>query len=1030
MNLQPKRYRLFASLAAPALAAAVILPVIEAESAQAADVAVLDTGDVRLATKLVDGVLSQDLMVVDSTGAFERFDLESTVISIPNSEPWPGGVSVLSREAWEAWVPDHGPVWRTLSRLNPERGAPVANPLTVSFDTGFIPWSGYALDLELTTVAIGQIQTTGEGRVVVHRGATVMRLANELAIDQKLVSQPGTGVPGGFSDAIAYTGDPDIGVISRNLGQPSSSNGFIFTAPGVYCVTATTETTTAAGKTLRNAAAYTFAVGTDPTEVQACAQPVNIDEPEGPEPGDQIGFTDRVASGVNVALAARLNDGQLALGGYIAGQEATWFDPRATVINIPLRDQQAWPLPELAPQSGFQNEWRMVGEAGEHLFRTNPGMLSQVPEHGNPIEVRPDASFVTAVMVTTNVTFELGTVEGPTGGRLTSFRIPDNGTKSQLGTPTQNSYWNSADRFWNRAVEMPPGNGAYQGAIGAVPNTGSGLGLAFNEPGRYCVTVRASAGWRSTGQVQQAWQTYTFAVGVEPSSVALCAARQDGVVERGDPNEGLTPDVVYLRNGHTDIGTRVVDGALALYVGDETTGSERLADPQDVVIVGNGPLVESTVVNDGEVDTRLMGEPGDTYWIFREDGSTSPWVVWPGLNTMQTGGNAFDRTVDFRILGVDGPGEFVLAGSDAFLKDSPGDIIYASNPDVPRPFSRPLARTHIHLNWLFSEPGRYCVNIEANARGVTGAGSRDTATDLITFVVGDVDLRGIIPCARSGSGAAAVTDPVPAISVAPTPTPIQVNATAGAVPATLFQTALYLDQGNLAVASAYSDSAHSPTVWRDPERFVLTVSGRVLTRIENSLTAGPLRGLVEDDIEMRLGELRGPGWYRFYGTGLSLDSGTGEMAGTLWPGWTMRVSDRFETTGVYCVPVTWSATVAGESQSVSKTLTYVANTAAPGDEGYLDPAGVELCAGQESGPDPGEGDDNGDSNPGEGPEDPAWDVPNGTINAAGVTIVNNGHVDIASRLDNGELVTLIKDDSTGAAAPVYRDPAKTLLQVL
>ncbi|MDR1442112.1 MAG: choice-of-anchor M domain-containing protein, partial [Bifidobacteriaceae bacterium] len=40
------------------------------------------------------------------------------------------------------------------------------------------------------------------------------------------------------------------------------------------------------------------------------------------------------------------------------------------------------------------------------------------------------------------------------------------------------------------------------------------------------------------------------------------------------------------------------------------------------------------------------------------------------------------------------------------------------------------------------------------------------------------------------------------------------------------------------------------------------------------------------------------------------------------------------------------------------------------------------------------------------------------------------HVDIASRLDNGELVTLIKDDSTGAAAPVYRDPAKTLLQVL
>ncbi|MDR1079183.1 MAG: choice-of-anchor M domain-containing protein, partial [Propionibacteriaceae bacterium] len=687
---------------------------------------VLEAGDVRLASRLVDGVLAQSWMVVDATGGFELFDVGSTVVSIPNSEVWPGDVYTNSRAAWEAWAPEHGVVWRTLSRLNPERNMPQANPLTVSFDTGFIPWSGYRQDIEQTTVSVSAVSGGDGGTVTVHRGSATLRPALALGLGEKLISSPGTNAPGGFGSVVDYTGGPVSGVTDRILGQPSASNGFVFTAAGVYCVSATTETMTGSGDLLRDTTTYTFAVGVDdPSGVPVCAQPGSAEGPEQPgpgEPSEEYDFIEPVASGLDIALAARLREGELSLGGYVAGPTAAWFDPSATVIDLPIRDESAWPLPELSPNAGFSTYWQTVGQAGEHLFRTNPGKLGYVPAHGNPSQVRPDASFVPAALLEANVSFDLGTVQGPVGGRLTTFRIDP--YSATLPVPDQNAYWNSADREWNRNVQVPAGSGSYPGSLDAT-NWSSGFGLAFNEPGRYCVTLRASVGLRGTNQVKQAWQTYTFAVGVDPATVEPCAQRQDGVVEPSDPDTGLLEDVVYLRHGHTDIGTRVVDDRLGLYVGDETSGALRMADPQDVIIVGRGPLVEATVVDDGQVDTSLIGQPGDAYWIFSQSGVGSTWSVWPGLNTLQTGGNGFDRTVDFRILGVDGPGQFVLAKDEAFLDDDPKAILYASDPGTPSLFSEPLSKTHIHLNWLFSAPGRYCVNIEAKARDATSAGSQD-----------------------------------------------------------------------------------------------------------------------------------------------------------------------------------------------------------------------------------------------------------------------------------------------------------------
>lgn len=75
----------------------------------------------------------------------------------------------------------------------------------------------------------------------------------------------------------------------------------------------------------------------------------------------------------------------------------------------------------------------------------------------------------------------------------------------------------------------------------------------------------------------------------------------------------------------------------------------------------------------------------------------------------------------------------------------------------------------------------------------------------------------------------------------------------------------------------------------------------------------------------------------------------------------------------------------------------------------------------------------GGGNPGngEGPTpDGAWNVPNGAMNKAGATVLNNGHIDIASLIDDGGSLTTKIKDTTNSVAPVWRDPAKTVLQLL
>jgi surface-anchored protein len=130
--------------------------------------------------------------------------------------------------------------------------------------------------------------------------------------------------------------------------------------------------------------------------------------------------------------------------------------------------------------------------------------------------------------------------------------------------------------------------------------------------------------------------------------------------------------------------------------------------------------------------------------------------------------------------------------------------------------------------------------------------------------------------------------------------------------------------------------------------------------------------------------------------------------------------------GVYCLPITWSTTTpAGQPTQTTTTLTYVFGNNLPGEEGYIDRSAVTPCAqgGVATEPAPEAGDGSG------GDDGFEVSVPNHSRTDSGALIVNAGHVDVASQIEDGQLVTKIKDTSQ-STLPQYHATNDVVLQLL
>lgn len=130
----------------------------------------------------------------------------------------------------------------------------------------------------------------------------------------------------------------------------------------------------------------------------------------------------------------------------------------------------------------------------------------------------------------------------------------------------------------------------------------------------------------------------------------------------------------------------------------------------------------------------------------------------------------------------------------------------------------------------------------------------------------------------------------------------------------------------------------------------------------------------------------------------------------------------FTAPGRYVLTVRASGTRTDGTRATSDPVTYTfhvgAGGATPSAEPTTDPT-TSPSTSPSTGP---------DLTPTPEP-DGVWNVPNGTVNRHGATVLNAGHVDVASRLDGDALDTSIKD-TTRSSAPVWRDPATTVMQLL
>ncbi|MCL3777471.1 MULTISPECIES: choice-of-anchor M domain-containing protein [unclassified Actinomyces] len=225
-----------------------------------------------------------------------------------------------------------------------------------------------------------------------------------------------------------------------------------------------------------------------------------------------------------------------------------------------------------------------------------------------------------------------------------------------------------------------------------------------------------------------------------PATTALGAARPattTSTAEAQDPDlqqtvtsgESIGQGAAVIDVGHVDLGPRYADGQWRVMMRDDSGPSPVWRDPGEVVL-----RVRDTALLPAPTDEAyaFMGaEEGQQWYVIPQTQAAD--VVWLGWNTQDPGVvSAVDRGVTMTIGPVEGPGRsWMFTQSGTFgeplllvdgQKHEPQDVWVDAN-------------THVHANWVFTEPGVYTARLSFSA--TTPEGTELTGSTLLRFAVGD-----------------------------------------------------------------------------------------------------------------------------------------------------------------------------------------------------------------------------------------------------------------------------------------------------
>ncbi|WP_175954115.1 choice-of-anchor M domain-containing protein [Schaalia sp. Marseille-Q2122] len=184
-----------------------------------------------------------------------------------------------------------------------------------------------------------------------------------------------------------------------------------------------------------------------------------------------------------------------------------------------------------------------------------------------------------------------------------------------------------------------------------------------------------------------------------------------------------------IERGHVDVGPRVVDGEWMVMARDDSGTAPVWRDPQEVVLrVGDASKLAAPTES---AYAFMEGKEGQEWYIIPQTENHE--VVWLGWNTQDPEvTRLIERGATMSIGPVEGPGR-----SWMFLQDGtfgePRLLVDGQKKEAQDVWVD--VNTHVHANWVFTDPGVYTAALRFSAK--TTDGQEASASTTLRFAVGD-----------------------------------------------------------------------------------------------------------------------------------------------------------------------------------------------------------------------------------------------------------------------------------------------------
>ena len=235
--------------------------------------------------------------------------------------------------------------------------------------------------------------------------------------------------------------------------------------------------------------------------------------------------------------------------------------------------------------------------------------------------------------------------------------------------------------------------------------------------------------------------------------------------------QALAAPTIFSR-GHTDLGIAFEGGAFDLHVHAEEFDLE--AEP-GAAVLRVLPTAENVIPSNSAFS--FLGSSGDPVWILPQDSdeAETAGILYLGIGSEEILPGTFSGDLSVALTNVaftPEPGSSPSANFSVYTVNSGGvpTVLMSTNDGIDSADTATITPGgHTHVNWAFTQPGRYVVSFAVTGTPTGGSPVTDSAS--YTFVVKSSDLASDTQVQAGepiavGAGAALITSLSP-VAVAP-----------------------------------------------------------------------------------------------------------------------------------------------------------------------------------------------------------------------------------------------------------------------